>query len=321
MDSTPVPVRDARWDDGPGTGAYAASKGPQCSPSGAGHEGDDVSPARAQDSRPLQIHASCGATDGWRTADASRARLRACDTDDVRVVIRLQDHGTPTVDDIARGQVTKVVPRHRRDARPGTSPSSARAGRLTPTGLLAGARTPCRAAWSAFRRLEGMASARTNLPPGVARGRVPTALAGAGGGLRIKLDQSVNRLDASDTERPCARQTGCMPHGWPRPSRPSWRRRHRHTCPPQSAPHGRRAAAPAPALPLAVSCQSIAQAVALPEAEAKRRWAKIAALLTPSGQDRTGAVGRRCSISCEGWKRQPRAALNTALTVWRWRPK
>ena len=314
VDSTPVPVRDARCDDGPGTGAYAASKVPQVLSVGCGARGRyHVSPARAHDSRPLQIDAS------WRgygrladLADASRARLRACDTDDVRVVIRLQDHGTPTVDDIARGQVTHALfPGTARDARLADEPLVREGRAIDADGPVGGGTNPLPRRLVGVQTPTGDGFCRTNLPPRVGPRQGADRSRGRwAGALRIKLDQSVNRLDASDTERPCARQTRLHAARMAATiAAIRAHRHHRHTCPPQvGAP---RTEAPLHtrllALPLAVSCQSIAQAVALPEAEAKRRWAKIAALLTHSGQDPNGR--RRPSVfdQLRGWKRQPRA--------------
>jgi hypothetical protein len=59
------------------------------------------------------------------------------------------------------------------------------------------------------------------------------------------------------------------------------------------------------ALQLAVSGQTIAQAVDVTGAEARGRWAKIAAWLTHAGRDPNGR--RRPSILDQrrGWKRQP----------------
>jgi hypothetical protein len=59
------------------------------------------------------------------------------------------------------------------------------------------------------------------------------------------------------------------------------------------------------ALPLAVSCQSIAHAFDLKGATAKRRWQQIAALLTHSGRDPNWR--RRPSVldQLRGWKRHP----------------
>jgi hypothetical protein len=56
---------------------------------------------------------------------------------------------------------------------------------------------------------------------------------------------------------------------------------------------------------LAVSCQSIAQAFDLRGTAAKRRWEKIAELLTHAGTDPKWR--RRPSIldQFRGWKRQP----------------
>jgi hypothetical protein len=59
------------------------------------------------------------------------------------------------------------------------------------------------------------------------------------------------------------------------------------------------------ALPLAVSCQSIAQAFELEGAEAQQRWHKIAEWLMHAGRDPNWR--RRPSIldQLRGWKRQP----------------
>lgn len=109
VDSTTVRGRDALREDVPGTGDYAAIKVHKILSVGCGapvryHFG----PAREHDSRHRQIDES------WQgyglladLAYASLARLRACDTYEVRFVIRLKENWKPTVDDIARGQVTQ----------------------------------------------------------------------------------------------------------------------------------------------------------------------------------------------------------------------
>jgi hypothetical protein len=130
----------------------------------------------------------------------------------------------------------------------------------------------------------------------------------------IRLDQSVNRLDAIDTERPCSLKTlwqaariastlaallAHTHHVHTRPQQPG--------VPRTEAPlHPRRLA-----WQLAVSCQSIAQAFELQGAEAIQRWTKIAALLTHSGRDPNWR--RRPSVvdQLRGWKRQPLARKET----------
>jgi hypothetical protein len=126
--------------------------------------------------------------------------------------------------------------------------------------------------------------------------------------LSIRLDKSVNRLDAIDAERPCSLKT--LLHASLIASTIAALLAHTHnvqTRPPQldtprsEAPlHPRRLA-----LQLAVSCQSIAQAFELQGVEATRRWNKMAELLTHSGRDPNWR--RRPSVldQLRGWKRQP----------------
>jgi hypothetical protein len=58
-------------------------------------------------------------------------------------------------------------------------------------------------------------------------------------------------------------------------------------------------------LQLAVSCQSIARAFDLKGAEAKRRWDKIAEILTHSGKDPNWRRQPSVLDQLRGWKRQP----------------
>jgi DDE family transposase len=110
VDSTTVRVRDALIEDFRGAGAYAALKVHKVLSVGCGAPVRyPFSPAREHDSPHLQIDAS------WRgyglladLASASLARLRACETYDGRCVMRLKDHWKPTVDSMARGQVTRA---------------------------------------------------------------------------------------------------------------------------------------------------------------------------------------------------------------------
>lgn len=131
---------------------------------------------------------------------------------------------------------------------------------------------------------------------------------------RIRLEKSVNRLDAIDAERPCALKPrlpasliastigALLAHT-----------HHVHTRPQQ--PGAPRTQAPLPprrlAVQLAVSCPSIAQAFELTGAEATHRWTKIAELLTQSGRDPNGR--RRPSVLDQrrGWKRQPMTRKKT----------
>jgi hypothetical protein len=125
--------------------------------------------------------------------------------------------------------------------------------------------------------------------------------------LSIKLDKSVHRLDQVDAERPCSVKTllhasriasimtALLAHAHNRQTRPS-----REGEPRTEAPlHPRRLA-----LQLAVSCQSIAQAFDLKDAQAKRRWQEIAELLMHSGKDPNWR--RRPSVldQLRGWNRQ-----------------
>jgi hypothetical protein len=110
VDATTVTVRDARQDEGPGTGDEAALKGHTGLSGGCGAPmPDHFSPVRAPDSRHLPL------AEAWRgcgrladLASASLARWRACHAHGVRGVIRLKDHWKPQVDARARGQGTQA---------------------------------------------------------------------------------------------------------------------------------------------------------------------------------------------------------------------
>lgn len=130
------------------------------------------------------------------------------------------------------------------------------------------------------------------------------------GELSIKLDQSVHRLDQIDAERPCSLKT--LLHASLMASTMAAVLAHQHHL--NTRP--REAGAPrteAPlhtrllALQMAVSCQFIAQALELQGTAAKRRWDKIAELLTQAGTDPNWR--RRPSVldQLRGWKRQPLA--------------
>ena len=292
VDSTTVTVRDALLEDFPGTGDDAALKVHQVLSVGCGAPVRyHCSPAREHDSRHLQIDES------WRgdglladLAYASLACLRACDAYDVRFVIRLKEHGKPKVDYLARGQVTQeFFPGTDLDAllEAETLVLDGRAidadvhmgGRKQPLHLrLVGVQTP-----------KGDGFFLTNLPPRLgplqvaALYRVRWEVE-----LSIRLDKSVNRLDEVDTEQPCSLKT--LLHASLMASTMAALLAHTHNLKTRPSQAGApRTEAPLHprllALQLAVSCQSIAEACQLQGVIAKRRWEKIAALLTHSGKD------------------------------------
>jgi hypothetical protein len=108
VEATTVTGRDALRAEFPGAGEDAAINVHKGLSVGCGAPvRDHVRPARDHDSRPLTMDAS------WRgdglladLASASRERLRAGETHGGRCVMRLKAHGTPKVDDGARGQIT-----------------------------------------------------------------------------------------------------------------------------------------------------------------------------------------------------------------------
>jgi putative transposase len=314
VDSTTIKVRDALLEEFPGTGDYTALKVHKVLSVGCGAPVRyHFSPARDHDSPHLQID------DSWRgyglladLASASLARLRACETYDVRFVIRLKDNGKPKVDYRARGQVireffpgtdldalleeeTLVLNGHAIDADVhvggGTHPLPLR---------LVGVQTP-----------KGYCFFLTNLPPRIGPLQVADLYRVRWEvELSIKLDKSVHRLDQIDAERPCSLKT--LLHASLMASTIAAVLAHQHNL--NSRP--REAGAPrteAPlhtrllALQMAVSCQFIAQAFELTGTAAKRRWDKIAELLTHAGIDPNWR--RRPSVldQLRGWKRQPLA--------------
>jgi putative transposase len=312
VDATTVTVREALLEEFPGTGSYAAIKVHKVLSVGCGAPVQyHFSPAREHDSRHLTIDES------WRgyglladLAYASLDRLRACDTHGVRFVIRLQEHWKPKVDDVARGQVTQEFfpgtdfdalleqETLRLDGQVIDADVHVGRGRHALPLRLVGVQTP-----------KGYGFFLTNLPPRIGPRQVADLYRVRWEvELSIRLDKSVNRLDAIDAERPCTLKTllhasliastiaALLAHTHNVKTRP------REAGTPRSeAPlHPRRLA-----LQLAVSCQSIAQAFDLQGGEAQRRWDKIAALLTHSGKDPNWR--RRPSVldQLRGWKRQP----------------
>jgi hypothetical protein len=312
VDSTTVRVRDALIEDFPGTGDYAALKVHKVLSVGCGAPVRyHFSPAREHDSRHLTIDES------WRgcglLADlgyASLARLRACEAHDVRFVLRLKDNWKPKVDYIARGQVSQ-------EFFPGTDLDALLEeetlildGRAIDADVhMGGAKQPLHLRLIGIQSPKGYCFFLTNLPPRLGPLQVADLYRVRWEvELSIRLDKSVNRLDEIDTEQPCSLKT--LLYASLMASTIAALLAHTHTLktrPPQAgAP---RTAAPLHprrlALQLAVSCQSIAEACQLKGVVAKRRWEKIAELLTHSGKDPNWR--RRPSVldQLRGWKRQP----------------
>ena len=310
--ATTVTVRDALREEFPGTGGYAAIKVHKVLSVGCGAPVQDhFSPAREPDSRHLPINES------WRgyglladLAYASLDRLRACGAHGVRFVIRLKENWKPKVDYLARGQITQ-------ECFPGTDFDALLAddtlvldGRAMDADVRVG-----RGRHARPLRLVGIQTPTgygfflTNLPPRIGPRQVADLYRVRWEvELSIRLDKSVNRLDAIDAEQPCTLKT--LLHAALMASTIAAILAHIHNiqtrprqvgAPRTEAPlHPRRLA-----LQLAVSCQSIAQAFELQGAEATQRWHKIAALLTHTGKDPNWR--RRPSVldQLRGWKRQP----------------
>jgi putative transposase len=312
VDATTVTVRDALRAEFPGTGEYAAIKVHKVLSVGCGAPVRyHFSPAREHDSRHLTIDAS------WQgyglladLAYASLARLRACETHDVRFVIRLKENWKPKVDYVARGQITQ-------EFFPGTDFDALLAddtlvleGRAIDADVHIG-----RGRHALPLRLVGIQTPKgycfflTNLPPRIGPRQVADLYRVRWEvELSIRLDKSVNRLDAIDTERPCSLKT--LLHASLIASTIAALLAHTHNVQtrPQEAGAPRTEAPLHPrrlALQLAVSCQSIAQAFELTEAEATQRWNNIAALLTHSGKDPNWRCRPSVLDQLRGWKRQP----------------
>jgi hypothetical protein len=314
VDATTGRGRDALRQEVPGTGDYAALKGPTVRLVGGGAPvSSQVRPAREPESRQLQIDAS------WRgyglladLADASLARRRACEAHGVRFVMRRQEHGTPKVDSSARGQITPAF-------MPGSDCDALLADdTLVLDGRTMDADVPGGRGRHALRRRRvgvqspnGSGVCLTNLPPRIGPRPVADLDRGRGEGeVSRRLAQSITRREASDAEQP-----GTL--------KPLWHAaliassmaallahtHHVHTRPPQlGAP---RTAAPLHprrlALQRAVPCHSIAQAFELQAAEATARWHKMAAVLTQSGKDPNWRRRPSGLDQLRGWKRQPLA--------------
>lgn len=312
VDSTTIKVRDALLEEFPGTGDYAALKVHKVLSIGCGAPVRyHFSPAREHDSPHLQIDES------WRgyglladLAYASLARLRACETYDVRFVIRLKDNWKPKIEYIARGQVT-------REFFPGTDLDTLlaedillRDGRAIDADVRVGGGTnPLPLRLVGVQTPKGYCFFLTNLPPRVGPLQVADLYRVRWEvELSIKLDKSVHRLDQIAAERPCSVKT--LLHASLVASTIAAVLAHRHnlnTRPQQAG--ASRTEAPLHirllALQMAVSAQFIAHAFELKGTGAKRRWAKIAELLTHAGTDPNWR--RRPSVldQLRGWKRQP----------------
>jgi putative transposase len=311
-DSTTVTVRNALREAFPGTGKYAAIKVHKVLSVGCGAPVQyHFSPAREHDSRHLQIDAS------WRgyglladLAYASLARLRACNDHGVRFVIRLKENWKPKVDYVARGQAAQ-------EFFPGTDLDALLEqdllildGRAIDADVRVGStKDPLHLRLVGVHTPKGYCFFLTNLPPRIGPRQVAALYRVRWEvELSIRLDKSVHRLDQIDAERPCSVKT--LLHASLIASIIAALLAHTHnlrTRPPQAgalrteAPlHPRRLA-----LQLAVSCQSIAQALTLKGAQAMRRWQQIAELLLHAGRDPNWR--RRPSVldQLRGWKRQP----------------
>jgi putative transposase len=312
VDSTTIKVRDALREDFPGTGDDAALKGHKVLSVGCGAPVRyHFSPARDHDSPHLQIDES------WRgygrladLAYASLARLQACETYDVRFVIRLKDHWKPKVDDIARGQVAP-------EFFAGTDLATLLAddilvldGRAIDADVHVGrGKHPLHLRLVGVQIPKGYCFFLTNLPPRIGPRQVADLYRVRWEvELSIRLDKSVHRLDAIDAERPCSLKTllhasliasilaALLAHTHNFQTRPT-----QDGAPRTEAPLHTRLLA----LQLAVSCQFIAQAWELKGTAAMRRWQKIAERLTHAGTDPNWR--RRPSVldQLRGWKRQP----------------
>jgi putative transposase len=312
VDSTTVTVRGPLREAFPGTGDYAAIKVHKVLSVGCGAPVRyHFSPAREHDSRHLEIDASwqgCGLLADL--AYASLARLRACEAHHVCFVIRLKENWKPKVDYIARGQVTQ-------EFFPGTDFDTLLAdntlvldGRAIDADVhVGGDKHPLPLRLIGVQTPKGYCFFLTNLPARIGPRQVADLYRVRWEvELSIRLDKSVNRLDAIDAERPCSLKAllhasliasilaALLAHTHHLNTRPQ-----QFGAPRTEAPlHPRRLA-----LQLAVSCQSIAQAFDLQGEEATRRWDKIAALLTHGGRDPNWRHRPSVLDQLRGWKRQP----------------
>jgi putative transposase len=281
-DSTTVTVRDALREEFPGTGEDAALKVHKVLSVGGGAPMRyHCSPAREHDCQHLQIEASwpgCGLLAD--RPDASLARLRACNAQGVRFVIRLNDHWKPKVDHIAHGQVTQAFC-------PGTDLDALLEehilvldGRAIEADVRVGSsQHPLHLRVVGVNTPKGYGCFLTNLPPRIGPRQVADLYRVRWEvELSMKLDKSVHRLDRSAAARPCSVRT--LLHAALIASLIAALLAHSHHVQTRPSQEDRpRTEAPLPprllALQLAVSCQSIAQAFDLKGGAAKRRWQQI----------------------------------------------
>jgi hypothetical protein len=236
--------------------------------------------------------------------------LRAGPEDHGRCVIRLQAHGKPKVDHRACGHVPQACC-------PGTDPEArleqeivVLAGRaVAADGHVGNPQPPRYLRPVGVHTPTGYGFFLTHVPPRLGPRQVADLSRVRWKVERsLRLDTSGQRVDHMDAERPCAVQAlrqvsriaalsaALLAHAHTRQTRPA----------PEGAPrteaprHPRRLA-----VPVAVACQSSAQACDLKGAQAMRRGQEIAALLMPSGHDPHWR--RRPSVldQLRGWTRQP----------------
>jgi putative transposase len=292
VDSTTVTVRDALREEFPGTGDYAAIKVHKVLSVGCGAPvRDHFSPAGEHDSRHLESDASwqgCGLLADL--AYASLARLRACDAHHVCFVMQLKEHWKPKVDYITRGQVTQAF-------FPGTDVAPLLAdntlvldGRALDADVhVGGDKHPLPLRLIGVQTPKGYGFFLTNLPARMGPRQVADLYRVRWEvERRITLDQLVHCLDPIDAERPCV--VKALLHASLMASTSAAvlahqhhlnTRRHEARAPRTQAPLHTRLLA----LHMAVSCQFIAQAFKLKGTAARRRWDKIAELLTQAGAD------------------------------------
>jgi hypothetical protein len=243
-------------------------------------------------------------------AYASLERLRACEAHGVQFVIRLQENGKPKVDDLARGLVTQAFFAGTDfdalleqeplllNGRVVDADVRVRKGKAAVHLRLVGVQTP-----------KGYGFVLTKLPPRIGpRQVVDLDRVRWEVELSIRLDKSVNRLDAIDAEQPCTLKTLLPASLIATTIAALLAPTHNRQTHPQQPGSPRTKALLHPrrlALPLGVSCQSIAQAFERQGAEATQRWNKVAEQLTHSGKDPHWR--RRPSVldQLRGWKRQP----------------
>ena len=207
----------------------------------------------------------------------------------MRFVIRLKDNWKPKVDSSARGQVTReFFPGTDFDALLDDATLTLDGQAIDADVQVGGDKHRLHLRLVGVQTPQGYGFFLTNLPPRIGPRQVADLYRVRWEvELSMKWDTSVHRLDEVDSERPCALQT--LLHASLMASTIAALLAHTHhlktrplqaSAPRTEAPlHPRRLA-----LPRAVSCQSIAQALDLKGVEAQRRGDKMAALLTHSGK-------------------------------------